>query len=625
MCPHVKRDSVRRLVLNNGHAQEDESVRNELLETAQGWPIGTRRVRCPACSPERRDQRSRTLSVRVAEDHALYICHHCEVQGRVNFDTGRTISRPETKKPIGEGSIMTMHETVTTDAIGPSGSVDVKEAKPIEDSHIKWLAGRGISEDVVRMCGLVSGDIYLAKRGGVIPCIGFPYSNNDGTKAVKWRDARKNWSQTNACRVLWRIDEFNGGDLIICEGEMDALAYEEVGIFATSVPNGAPQRSSDPSGDAKTVKYNYLFESRQKILGANRVIIATDSDKSGQILAEEIARRVGKGKCWRVVYPDDCKDANDVLVKHGADELRNTLVKAMPWPIDGIRDASEFREKAIDLYRNGMDHGVKAGIPDLDKIYTTSPGTLTVFTGIPGNGKSSFLTWLSVKLAAKGGWQSVILSAETPSQIHILQMAAVYVDKPFQGANKMTEDELSAALDWVQRHFTFIDDSDTDVDSVLERASVSIMRYGSRIIQIDPYNFLTSSSPGDDNSVSITKMLVKLKTFAAAHDVAVWLVAHPTKMYRNQEGKVPTPGGMDVAGSAGFFNVCDAGVSLSRGEPGFSKVTCWKARFPWVGSLGETELEYDVNTGQFSGVFQSATSFGYGGAGDEEDFDVDGF
>ena len=47
----------------------------------------------------------------------------------------------------------------------------------------------------------------------------------------------------------------------------------------------------------------------------DKIIIATDNDKSGLAMAEEIARRIGKDRCWRVEYPKDCKDANDVLKK----------------------------------------------------------------------------------------------------------------------------------------------------------------------------------------------------------------------------------------------------------------------------------------------------------------------
>ena len=50
-----------------------------------------------------------------------------------------------------------------------------------------------------------------------------------------------------------------------------------------------------------------------------RIIIATDADSAGQAMAEEIARRIGKDRCFKIEFPEGCKDANDVLVKLGKD------------------------------------------------------------------------------------------------------------------------------------------------------------------------------------------------------------------------------------------------------------------------------------------------------------------
>ena len=433
--------------------------------------------------------------------------------------------------------------------------------------------------------------------GAEVSCMGFPYSHSDGSVSVKWRDTDKNFSQTGSAKELWRINEFDGGDLIICEGEMDALSYQEAGVFAVSVPNGAPSKASV---GVSSKKYEYLFDARDKINSADRVIIASDSDEPGALLSEEIVRRIGKAKCWVVSYPDGCKDANDVLVKHGVDELRSTLVRATPWPVSGIRDAKEFRESAISLYTDGMDHGVSLGLPDLDKVYRVNPQTLTICTGIPGSGKSSFLTWLSVSLASKTGWGSVILSAETPTEIHVLQMAAIYLGKPFSGEFKMSEAELNIALDWVQSNFTFLDTSDTTIKSVLDRAAISILRTGARIVQIDPYNFLTTAEDGIEGVLQINKLLVGLKQFSEQHDCAVILCAHPTKMYRAPDGSTPSPSGYDVAGSSAFFNIADAGLTVDREEQGKSKITCWKSRFPWIGSVGSCVLEFNPLTGGFS-------------------------
>ena len=70
-------------------------------------------------------------------------------------------------------------------------------------------------------------------------------------------------------------------------------------------------------------------------------------------------------------------------------------------------------------------------------------------------------------------------------------------------------------------------------------------------------------------------------------------------MYRNKDGSRPTPGGYDVSGSAAFYNVADTGLTVTRDGEGVSKITCWKARFPWLGETGECLVGFNRATGVF--------------------------
>ena len=530
------------------------------------------RTICPVCSPGRTNHTERCMSVRIEEGVALFHCHHCGING------GSRIEDREEEQQT------------------PARIAGLNEAQG------SWFSSRGISSETIEKSPVQNGKVYIRKRGEEVDCVGFVYQNKDGSTATKWRDGGKNFSQTGTAKSLWGIEQWDGGDLVICEGEMDALSLRESGIFAVSVPNGAPATLSQNSD----TKFSYLWDAKDEIEKADRIILATDNDEPGKNLSEEIARRVGKARCWRVDFPDGCKDPNDVLISHGKTELFSAISGATPWPVHGLRDVSEYRAEVIDLHDKGMDHGIKVGLRELDDIYRTCPQTLTVITGVPGSGKSSFLSWLSVQLAVMQGWPCAILSAETPPTVHLLQMAAIYKQQPYAGPNKMSEHDLSDALDWLGKRYVILDDHDTSIDSVLERAQAAVLRLGVRLLIVDPYNFLTGSvgGDGDENSVgNINRLLTKLKRFSVEHGIATWLVAHPTKMYRQNDGKVPVPTGYDVSGSAAFFNVCDAGLTVSRTEK-HSMVTCWKARFPWIGTLGQVELSYDIDTGSFQGTIQ---------------------
>tara|TARA_R110002110_G_scaffold184291_2_gene391002 strand:- start:4083 stop:5786 length:1704 start_codon:yes stop_codon:yes gene_type:complete len=532
------------------------------------------RTTCPVCGPDRKKHSERSLSVKIDGDCAVYLCHHCSIAGIIPLE------EPEVEP-----------------------EVIPKKVSKLNEAQNMWLLSRGISSEAVDKCGLTSAKVYVRSRGTEVDCVGFHYLNADGTKATKWRDGGKNFSQTGAARSLWRIDEWDSDDLVICEGEMDALSFEQVGVSAVSVPNGAPSTLSNGENGGK---YSYLWDAKEQIGKATRIILATDADEPGRLLSEEIARRIGKARCWRLSYPEGCKDANDVLGKHGEESLREVLSGATPWPVNGLRDVSEYRSDVMAIHQNGLDHGIKTGIAELDNLYRVCPQTLTIVTGVPGSGKSAFLSWLTVHLAMKHNWSTAVLSAETPPTIMLLQMSGIFKEQAYLGNNKMSDPDLAQALDWLSDKFVILDDSDTSVTSVVERAQAAVLRMGVRMLIVDPFNFLTGTGgKSDENQMgSIKTILVSLKRFAVEHSIAIFLVAHPIKMFRQQDGKSLIPTGYDVAHSSDFFNVADAGITLSR-DGSNARFTVWKSRFPWIGKPGNTELSFDVDTGIYGSALGS--------------------
>jgi len=566
------------------------------------------RLPCPACEPDRKQRGTKTLSVSMNGDHALYNCHHCDEGGRVNLVSDMVLSAPKKKA---------VSVPVPTESFPIPSRPESSESK-IPSSQMDWFLERGISPATVEDSLVTSGMNWIRERNAEVLCVGFRYENADGSYATKWRDGQKNFSQSGAARSLWEIEKFPGGDLIIAEGEMDALSFREVGIWATSVPNGAP---SAVSANISGQKYSYLWDARDAIESATRIILAVDADDPGNALAEEIARRVGRARCWRVVYPDDCKDVNDVLVKHGKEGVTASLESATPWPVAGLRNPVEFREEVEKIYTNGVDTGVSSGLSELDDLFRIMPQTFTVVTGVPGSGKSALLTWLMVQLASRAGWSSAVFCAETSTQIMILQLAAVHQEKSFRGHDKMSEGQLSESLDWIDDKFVFLYEPDTGIDSILERSHAAVLRYGVRILVVDPYNFITSDEGIESTTYSINSMLVKLKSFAVQHGLAIFLVAHPRKMFRTSDGSQPSPGGYDILGSAAFYNVCDTGLTVTREGDGVSRVSCWKSRFPWLGQTGECLVSFDRDTGMFgSGVVRKSSHWG---DDDDEDFDFE--
>jgi twinkle protein len=49
-----------------------------------------------------------------------------------------------------------------------------------------------------------------------------------------------------------------------------------------------------------------------------QIIIATDNDAPGRILAADLARWLGPERCKFIEYPEGTKDLNDVLLSYGS-------------------------------------------------------------------------------------------------------------------------------------------------------------------------------------------------------------------------------------------------------------------------------------------------------------------
>jgi twinkle protein len=114
---------------------------------------------------------------------------------------------------------------------------------------------------------------------------------------------------------------------------------------------------------------------------------------------------------------------------------------------------------------------------------------------------------------------------------------------------------------------------------------------------IDPYNYIVKE--GDTSETEwISSMLSRIRAFAQAYGLHIWFVAHPTKMMRTSDGKVPPPMGYDISGSAAWFAKADHGLTVHRPSPDLlptTNVISWKSRFSWLGKQGSCSLSYDKN------------------------------
>lgn len=563
----------------------DILIRGEALRMGEGQ----HKIVCPICSPQRKKKNERTLSLKVDGGEILFNCWHCTNSGVVQLE--ERFMPADRRKTV---ALAVQHNW-----------------NELDEATVSWLSSRGISRETADKLKIKSGSHYIGKLGKQAECVVFPYMNQGAMYAAKVRAiSDKGFACHGAPASFFNLESVVlGDDLFICEGEMDALSFVEAGYEScVSVPNGAVMKvvdgKIDPHDDNK---FKFLWDAKEKIDAAHRVIIATDNDSAGQAMAEEIARRVGRDRCWMLEYPDGCKDANDVLVKSGKKAFDKMVACVRPWPVSGLYDAAHFFDQVDDVYDNGMGKGASTGYQNVDDLYTIVEGQLSVVTGHPSSGKSEFIDQIMINLSKSKGWKFAVCSFENEPRLHIAKLISKYLRKPFFAGitPRLTKAELDQGKVFIQEHFSFLyqnDGSMATIDDIIDRLRIAVMRHGVRGAIIDPYNYISKRTDISETDW-ISDMLTKLRVFAQSHGIHLWFVAHPTKMLRDAKGNIPAPKGYDISGSAAWFAKADMGISVHRPDPvmsSISEIHVWKCRFSWVGKQGVANLHFHPVTSTYT-------------------------
>ena len=269
----------------------------------------------------------------------------------------------------------------------------------------------------------------------------------------------------------------------------------------------------------------------------------------------------------------------------------------------------QIRLKVKELYESGgLPKGSLPGWHSVDHLYTVGLSQWTLITGTPGSGKSEFLDAIMVNLAKQEDWKFVIYSPENhPLELHHSKILEKYIGKPFNPGPTPRADwkEVEEAEDWMEGKFYFAKPDHPDILSILNEAAVytSVGKRWKTGIVIDPWNQLEHYRvQGMSETEYVSQTLSAVINWVREHNVHLWLVAHPAKLQRNKEGKLPVPTPHDVSGSAHFWNKADNCITVWRDQAEGSQdvdIHVQKIRFKHIGRVGMTTLIYDRVTGKY--------------------------
>jgi twinkle protein len=467
--------------------------------------------------------------------------------------------------------------------------------KPPDTKVVEWFKTRGISQETLTDLMVGEGSEYMPQTGKTENTIKFNYFMGGELINIKYRDGRKNFKlYKGAEKVFYNIDSIVGFEhCVIVEGEMDVLALHEAGITnAISVPNGATLNTNNLEYLDNCIDY---FDDKEK------VILAVDSDEAGQALQTELIRRLGSEVCYLASF-DDCKDANEYLTKYGKEKLSERISGARPVPLENVTTFRDIEDEVTDFVRNGFKPGFQVGLQNFDDIFSTYTGQFITVTGIPSSGKSDFVDQMVVGYNQNYGWKTAFASPENvPTYLHAHKL----MRKVWQGmptSDDIHKDKWNQVADHCNNNFFHIDMERYTLESVLKKGAELVKRKGIKCLVIDPFNKVRDvDCKTEDVNRYTMEYLQKIEIFAKKFDVLVFIVAHPTKMYKDKNGKIEEPTMYNIKGGGEWYDASYHGLLVHRDyENKTVKAKVLKVKFQNLGENGaEAHFKWEPKSGCF--------------------------
>jgi len=527
---------------------------------------------CPLCSIDRKPSNQKTKCSSYDWERGLGTCHNCNSTFQLHTYERKGSSEKEYVRPT---------------------EVNIT---PVENTRVEdWFKSRGISKKSIQDLKISEGKEWMPQTQQAENTIKFNYFMGEQLINIKYRDARKNFKlYKGAEKVFYNINNIVGYDTcIIVEGEMDVLSFHEAGIRnSISVPNGATLNSNNLDYLDNCIDY---FDDKQKI------ILAVDKDEPGQALQQELVRRLGAEVCFLIDF-QDCKDANEYLLKHGKEKLHGLVLQAKAVPLENVTTFRDIEGEITDFVKNGFKRGYQVGLSNFDSIFSTYTGQFITVTGIPSSGKSDFVDQMVVGYNQNYDWKTAFASPENaPTYLHAHKiMRKVWQDMPRK--DDIGTDKWNAVADHVNDNFFFIDMERYTLDSVLRKGAELVKRKGIKCLVIDPFNKIRDiDSNLEDVNRYTMEYLSKIEIFAKKYDVLVFVVAHPTKMYKDKDGKMEEPTMYNIKGGGEWYDASYHGILVHRDyENKTVKAKVLKVKFQNLGENGaEAHFRWEPKSGCF--------------------------
>jgi len=539
---------------------------------------GNAKVKCPNCIERRTNKADRSLYINI--DGGFGKCFYCHA-----------LAFKESNEPKTEARTYTLPKQ------------DWLNHSKLSNKMVKWIEDeRAIHQSTLIDLCITEEIYYQPKHKKETNNIVFNYFEGEKLVNKKYRSGSKAFTQsTGGKSIFYNINSIIGEErCYIVEGEFDVLAMHDHGIKnVVSVPNGANDNDE------------YWINSEPYLKDVKKFIIAVDNDEKGNELKERIAQRLGRYRCEFIEW--SAKDANGGLIEG---TIAEDISKAQRFPVSGTFKVEDLYDDILGLYDNGLPSTIypkHESFGNLKNVFSTMRGHLITGTGIPSHGKSNWTEWYVLNLCNDHDMKASFFSPEhSPMELHQTTFIQKVIGKNFwrevEGVPRIDKEDIARYKEWANEkvYLTGTEKAATpNWDWLLERFKEQMFTYGIDIFVIDAFNKV--ELPAGNKLDSINTVLTKLTNFAQANNVMVFLVAHPTKMKKNETGVYENPTLYDVSGSADFRNQTHDGFSVYRyfdepatGQEAYTTFYNLKTKFSFQGEIGAcVEYDYHLPSGRY--------------------------
>lgn len=431
----------------------------------------------------------------------------------------------------------------------PAGATSIDKIKEYSSKGF-----RGISKATAEFFGV---KVAFNSKGEVSDHY-YPYSNG----GYKHRTLPKTFTWIGTPNGLFGKDLFTGGGkrLIITEGEIDALSVAQANF--DRYKKYYPVISITSASGTKE-----LLENRDWIRSFEEVILCLDNDKPGKESTDKALKIIGidKVKIWN---PQDCKDANEILTKHGFERL-NQLI----WDAEVHRPAGIISKE--DIWKQIIDRKAIPSTPYPpclaglnDKIKGKRRGEIALFISGTGAGKSTITREIILDIVGTTTDKVGVISLEESPGETGTKLAGMALNKNPEEFEILPE-ELKVGFDKVfsSNQIVLLDHQ----GAIKDESIVSQLEYmcliGCKYLIIDHITILVSEGAGSlTGNEAIDSVMNDLLRLVKRHDVWIGLVSHLRKVQTGsvpfEAGKMPTMD--DIRGSGSIKQVSFDIIAFTR-------------------------------------------------------------